>query len=261
MLIDTHAHIYSADFTDDLDEMLFRASQAGIAAVCMPNIDHESIEPMLAIAKKYSWCHAMMGLHPCHVKENYKEELATVEAYLSRDTFCAVGEIGIDLYWDKTYVDEQMEAFRFQIALAKEAGLPIVIHSRDSLDQTIQTVQNMQDGNLRGVFHCFNGTDDQAQKIIDLGFFMGIGGVLTYKNAGVDKVVANLPLANLVLETDAPYLSPVPYRGKRNECAYVAGVAEKLAMLKEISLNEVASITTKNAISLFGLNKAQDLNP
>lgn len=255
MLIDTHAHIYSAEFADDLDAMLARAREAGISAVYMPNIDQNSIKPMLDIASEYDWCYPMMGLHPCHVKDDYLEELRIVEKYLTEQSFCAVGEIGIDLYWDKTFVDEQMKAFRFQISLAREAGLPIVIHSRDSLDQTIQVVRDMQNGTLKGVFHCFNGTVEQARKIMELGFYMGIGGVLTYKNAGVDKVVEQLPLEYMVLETDAPYLSPVPYRGKRNECSYIATIAEKLAMIKEKSMSEIAEITTKNARDLFGMKE------
>jgi TatD DNase family protein len=253
MLIDTHAHIYSTEFTDELDAMLARAREAGISAVCMPNIDQNSIKPMLDIASQYDWCYPMMGLHPCHVKEDYQDALRIVEKQLAAQSFCAVGEIGIDLYWDKTYVGEQIQAFRFQISLAMEAGLPIVIHSRDSLDQTIQVVREMQDGTLRGVFHCFNGTVEQARNIMELGFYMGIGGVLTYKNAGVDKVVEQLPLEYMVLETDAPYLSPVPYRGKRNECAYIATIAEKLAIIKEESMERIAEITTKNARDLFGL--------
>jgi len=255
MLIDTHAHIYSAEFADDLDEMLTRARQAGISAVCMPNIDQNSIKPMLDIASEYDWCYPMMGLHPCHVREDYLDALRIVEKHLGAQSFCAVGEIGIDLFWDKTYVDEQINAFRFQISLAREAGLPIVIHSRDSLDQTIQVVREMQYGTLRGVFHCFNGTVEQAQSIMELGFYMGIGGVLTYKNAGVDKVVEQLPLEFMVLETDAPYLSPVPYRGKRNECAYIATIAEKLAIIKGESMARIAEITTKNAQDLFTLKE------
>ena len=255
MLIDTHAHIYSAEFAEDLDEMLTRARQAGISAVCMPNIDQNSIKPMLDIASQYDWCYPMMGLHPCHIKEDYQDALRIVEKQLASQSFCAVGEIGIDLYWDKTYVDEQIKAFRFQISLAMEAGLPLVIHSRDSLDQTIQVVRALQDGTLKGVFHCFNGTVEQAQSIMELGFYMGIGGVLTYKNAGVDKVVEQLPLEFMVLETDAPYLSPVPYRGKRNECAYIATIAEKLAIIKGESMARIAEITTKNAQDLFSLKE------
>ncbi len=251
MFIDTHAHIYSEEFREDLENMLANAELAGITDIYMPNIDSTSIDEMMQIAEKYKNCHAMMGLHPCYVKENYKDELAIVEKYLAEHTFAGIGEIGIDLYWDKTYANEQEDAFRRQIALSKEYNLPFVIHSRDSLDMTISIVNELQDGCLSGIFHCFNGTEDQAKKIIDVGFMMGIGGVITYKNAGVDIVVANIPMEYLVLETDAPYLSPVPYRGKRNECAYISNIAEKMAEIKGMSKSEIGVVTTFNANKLF----------
>jgi len=251
MFIDTHAHIYSEEFKDDLENMLANAAIAGITDIYMPNIDSTSIDEMMRIAVKHKNCHAMMGLHPCYVKENYQDELAIVEKYLSDHTFAGVGEIGIDLYWDKTYATEQEIVFRRQIALAKEYGIPFVIHSRDSLDLTIDIVSEMQDGSLSGIFHCFNGTLDQAKRIMNTGFLMGIGGVITYKNAGVDKVVAEIPLEYIVLETDAPYLSPVPYRGKRNECAYISVIAEKIAEVKELTKSEIGAVTTFNANKLF----------
>ena len=251
MFIDTHAHIYSEEFKDDLENMLTNAAIAGITDIYMPNIDSTSIGEMMRIAEKHKNCHAMMGLHPCYVKENYQDELALVEKYLSDHAFAGVGEIGIDLYWDKTFAKEQEIVFRRQIALAKEHGIPFVIHSRDSLDITIDIVTEMQDGSLSGIFHCFNGTLDQAKRIMNTGFLMGIGGVITYKNAGVDKVVADIPLEYIVLETDAPYLSPVPYRGKRNECAYISVIAEKIAEVKELTKSEIGAVTTFNANKLF----------
>lgn len=251
MFIDTHAHIYSEEFKDDLENMLANAANSGITDIYMPNIDSTSIDEMMRIATKHKNCHAMMGLHPCYVKENYKEELAIVEKNLADHTFSGVGEIGIDLYWDKTFAEEQEIAFRRQIALAKEHGLPFVIHSRDSLDITIDIVTELQDGSLSGIFHCFNGTLDQAKRIMDTGFLMGIGGVITYKNSGVDKVVADIPIEFLVLETDAPYLSPVPYRGKRNECAYISVIADKLAEIKEITKSEIGALTTINTNKIF----------
>lgn len=251
MLTDTHAHIYAEDFAEDLDNMLLRAREAGVTDIYMPNIDSTSLPAMLALAARHDWCHPMMGLHPCHVKENYKAELNIVEQELAKGGYCGVGEVGIDHYWDKTFISEQEEAFRWQVAAAREARLPVIIHSRESLDLTIAIIQEMQDGRLSGIFHCFNGTQDQGRRIMDSGFLMGIGGVITYKNAGVDKVVSTLPLDSMVLETDSPYLSPVPYRGKRNESAYVALVAQKLAELLEISTDTVAMVTTENAARLF----------
>ena len=252
MFIDTHAHIYGEEFKDDLDIMISNANMQGITDIYMRNIDSTSIERMLWIQDNFEGCHATIGLHPCYVKENYQEELKVMENWLSKASFVGIGEIGIDLYWDKTFIQEQNKAFSFQISMAKEAGLPIIIHSRESLDLTIQAVANHQDGNLKGIFHCFNGSLDQAKKIIDLGFYMGIGGVITYKNAGVDQVVAQLPLTSLVLETDAPYLTPVPYRGKRNESAYIAIIAQKLAEVKSCKIEEIASTTTFNAKMIFG---------
>jgi len=253
MFIDTHAHIFTKEFDDDRPEMVLRAKNNGVTDIFMPNIDSSTIEKMIEVEAQYEGCHAMIGLHPCDVKENYKDELKIMEQYLDKKPFAAVGEIGIDLYWDKTFADEQEKAFRFQINMARSAGIPFVIHSRDSLDLTIQIVTELQDGSLSGIFHCFNGTLDQAKRIMDIGFYMGIGGVLTYKNAGVDKVVAELPMDSLVLETDAPYLSPVPYRGKRNEPSFLVNIASKLAEIKGLSINEVAGITTVHAQSLFKL--------
>ncbi len=255
MFIDTHAHIYSSEFSSDRKEMIQRAKADGVSTILMPNIDSQSVQGMMELAEQYPFCIPMMGLHPCHVRENYLEELAQVEDLLRKYPYIAVGEIGIDLYWDKTYVEEQEYAYRKQIALAKEHGLPVVIHSRDSLHMTIGILEELQDGTLSGVFHCFNGSLEDASRIQALGFYMGIGGVITYKNAGVDATVAKIPLEYLVLETDAPYLSPVPYRGKRNECAFISCVAEKLANLKQVNLEQVGRITTENAVKLFKLDR------
>ncbi|RME98209.1 MAG: TatD family deoxyribonuclease, partial [Bacteroidetes bacterium] len=226
MLIDTHAHLYSKKFDHDREEMLQRAIAAGVGQFLLPNIDRESIESMLALEAAHpDRCHAMMGLHPCSVQANYQEELAVVRDWLDKRPFLAVGEIGIDLYWDKTYLEEQKEAFLLQVEWALELDLPIVIHARESLDLLIELVRGVGDKRLRGVFHCFTGSLAQAQAIIELGFYLGIGGVATYKNSGLTETLAQLPLSAIILETDAPYLAPVPKRGKRNESAYVRYVA------------------------------------
>ena len=253
-LIDTHAHIYSPEFEGELDQILERAQAVGVAHIFMPNIDSTSIDAMLKIEDHYNFCHAMMGLHPCYVKENYPVELAIVERYLSEREFCGVGEVGLDYFWDKTFVVEQKEAFEIQIQWAKDLKLPVIIHSRDSLDDTIATIKKFQDGNLRGIFHCFNGTVDQAKLIEELGFLMGVGGVITYRNAMLDQVFPAVNPNNLVLETDSPYLPPVPYRGKRNEPSYCKEIAVKLAEILQISVNELTEITNNNAKKLFGLN-------
>lgn len=254
MLIDTHAHLYAKAFDKDREEMLERARQQGIEQFLLPNIDQHSIAGMLDLEAAHPGvCFAMMGLHPCSVKENVEEELAIVKKWLDQRDFLAVGEIGIDLYWDKTFVKEQQMAFLRQVEWALELDRPIVIHARDSIDMLIELVQEVQNGQLRGVFHCFTGNVEQARKIMDLGFYLGIGGVLTFKNAGLDKTLYELPLDRIILETDAPYLSPVPFRGKRNESAYVHQVAAKLALIKELDLKVIAQTTTTNARQLFRL--------
>ncbi len=252
MLIDTHAHLYAKQFDEDREEMLRRAEKAGIHRFYLPNIDSTSIEVMLELEATHpDKCFAMMGLHPCSVKADYEKELTIVEQWLGRRSFCAVGEIGIDLYWDKTLLEEQKDAFRRQINWAKELQVPIIIHARDALDIIIDIVKEEKDERLQGIFHCFGGTLEQAQSIMDLEFYMGLGGVLTYKKAKLDEIVRNIPMDHLVLETDAPYLAPTPKRGKRNESAYMSFVAQKLANIKELSLEEVAKITTKNALKVF----------
>lgn len=263
-LIDTHAHLYAEQFDNDRDTVIEDAIRQGVEYFFLPNIDSTSIEGMLALASKYPGkCFPMMGLHPCYVTKTYKDDLMVVKEWLKKmkenetpHRFWAVGEIGIDLYWDKTYFNEQQEAFREQITLAKEYGLPIIIHTRNSFDETLSIVKEMNDDSLKGIFHCFSGNTEQALEVIALaGFKLGIGGVVTFKNSGVDKVVEAVGLEHIVLETDAPYLAPVPYRGKRNESAYVRLVAEKIAAVKNIPVEEVARVTTKNALELFGVGK------
>ena len=256
MLLDTHAHLYSAKFDRDRDEMLQRAIDAGVEGFYLPNIDLASIEGMLALTDRYpERVFPMMGLHPCDVKAGFREQLSEIESWLDRREFCAVGEIGIDLYWDKTYVQEQIEAFQMQCGWAVRRGLPICIHSRESIDLILELLEEMPEAQRpTGVFHCFTGTLAQADRILDLGFKMGLGGVLTFKNSGLDKVAVDLPLDSLILETDAPYLAPTPYRGKRNESSYIPLVAQKLADIKGISVEEVARATTANGFALFGTN-------
>ena len=250
---DTHSHIYLEDFAGDRNEMLKRAETEGVTKILMPAIDSTTHEQTIEVSYLYPGkCFAMMGLHPCSVKINFKEELDLVKKYLDQQKFIAVGETGLDFYWDKTFTNEQFESFNQQIEWALEYNLPIVIHSRNSIDECIEVVRRQQRGKLKGVFHCFSGSIEQAREIIELGFYLGIGGVVTYKNSGLDKVVEQIDMKHILLETDAPYLSPVPFRGKRNECSYIKYVAEKIAAIKKISVEDVATITTANAEMLFG---------
>ena len=252
MLIDTHAHLYSSKFDDDRADMIARAQAAGVERVYLPNVDSKSIEGMLALEAAYpDYCVAMMGLHPCSVKADYERELAVVREWLDERPFVAVGEIGIDLYWDKTFVKEQQAAFLTQTRWAKELGVPIVIHARESIDMLVELLQDEKGPELKGVFHCFTGKAEQARAVLDLGMYLGIGGVATFKNGGLDKVLPEVPLAALVLETDAPYLAPKPYRGKRNESAYVRLVAERVATIMNFSFEKVVQMTGANARQLF----------
>jgi TatD DNase family protein len=252
-LIDTHAHIYVGEFEADKVEMLKMAENEEVTKILMPAIDNTTHELMLQLEREYhSHCFSMMGLHPCSVRENYKDELNTARNYLDKRPFTAVGEIGLDFYWDKTFVEQQYAAFHEQIEWALHFDIPIAIHSRNSTDECIKVVAEHQKGKLKGVFHCFSGNTMQAKQVIDLGFYLGIGGVVTFKNSGLDKVLQDLALANIVLETDAPYLAPVPFRGKRNEPSYLKYVVEKIATIKNVSVDEVAEITTANAEKLFG---------
>jgi TatD DNase family protein len=252
-ITDTHSHIYLSEFEADRHDMLLRAEKEGIGKILMPAIDSSTHQQMLDLENlNPAQCFAMMGLHPCSVKQNFKEELAIIKNYLGQRSFIAVGEIGLDFYWDKTFTHQQYEAFRRQIEWALDVQRPIVIHSRNSMDECIRVVKEYQKGKLKGVFHCFSGNAEQAQQIIDLGFYLGIGGVITYKNSGLDKVMEQVEMKYVVLETDAPYLAPVPFRGKRNEPAYIKYVTEKLAALKSISAGEIALITSANSDTLFG---------
>jgi TatD DNase family protein len=250
-LVDTHTHIYLSEFDDDRGAVIRRARDAGIGTLIMPAIDSSTHEAMMAVGSAFENCHAMMGLHPCSVNQDYEKELAIVKDHLEKRQFMAIGEIGLDFYWDKTFTDQQYEAFHRQIALALEYRLPIVVHTRNAIDEAIGVVR--QYPGLTGVFHCFSGSHEQAVRITEAGFYLGIGGVVTFKNAGLDKVIERIGLGRVVLETDAPYLAPVPYRGKRNEPAYTKLVAEKLAGLVSSTLAEVAELTTENAKNLFKL--------
>lgn len=253
-LVDTHAHLYSSQFQDDIHEMMQRARENGVEKMLLPNIDRSSTEAMWKVVNGYpDQCFPMMGLHPCSVNGTYKEELGHVQEELATGRYIAVGEIGIDLYWDKTYLTEQTIAFEQQMEWAKELNLPVAIHCRESFDEIFASVQKAQDGRLRGVLHCFTGTAAQAQRCIDLGLHLGLGGVLTFKKSGIDDAIKHIPMEWLLLETDAPYLAPTPHRGKRNESGYTKLVAEKLAEVKEMSLEAVAAITTENAQNLFKL--------
>lgn len=255
-LVDTHAHLYSKRFQNDRQVMVERAIESGVELMLLPNIDLESIAPMLELEAAFpQHCIPMMGLHPCSVGTDYETVLAQMEVWLDRRPFLAVGEMGVDLYWDKTYLNEQIEAFRIQVGWAKERKLPIVIHCRESMDLVIDLVRELHDENLRGVFHCFTGNLKQAEAIMELGFYLGIGGILTYKNGGIDEVIREVSSDFLLLETDAPYLAPVPHRGKRNESAYVRHVAERMAEIRGISVEAVAKMTSQNAKTLFELEK------
>lgn len=253
-MIDTHAHIYLPQFSSDLSETIQRAREVGLQFIMMPDIDSSTTQLMREVEKTYpEICRSMIGLHPCSVKENYREELKLVKNELETGEYIAVGEIGTDLYWDKTYWEEQQEALRIQLEWAAERDLPAVLHCRDSIDETIEIVQKVKSEGLRGIFHCFTGSVDQAVKIVDMGFYLGIGGVVTFKNGGLEPVIKNLPLNSLVLETDSPYLAPSPNRGKRNEPSYIHLVAEKIASIKGVEVSEVVDTTTQTAKRIFGL--------
>ena len=239
-------------FKDDLEKVIDHALSRGVKRIFLPNIDSSSVIDMNRICEQYKGvCFPMIGLHPTSVRENYNDELLLVEEQLNNNHYIAVGEIGIDLYWDKSFLNEQQSAFEKQLCLAVENGLPVVIHARESFDEIFCILDQKNISGLTGVFHSFTGNIDQAKKILSYGFYIGINGIVTFKNSGLEKVVKEIPLDRLLIETDAPFLAPVPYRGKRNESSYVTEVAKKIAEIKELEPEDLANITTRNALSLF----------
>ena len=253
-IVDTHTHLYLDKFKEDIDKVISRAKENGVSKFIFPAIDSSHFENMHNLKNRYPEnIYLMTGLHPTDVKENYKEELDFVTKTLKNHNYVAIGEIGIDLYWDKFFLKQQQEAFRFQIRLAIKNDLPIVIHCREAFDEIFEILNEENCETLRGVFHCFTGDLDQANKAISLGFLLGIGGVVTFKNGGIDKFLNQIDLKHIVLETDSPYLSPVPFRGKRNESSYIIYVLEKLSELYKIPKEEIALVTTNNAKKMFSL--------
>ena len=253
-IIDTHTHLYLNQFKKDIDDVIASAKEIGVKKFIFPAIDSSHFDSMHSLKNKYpNEIYLMSGLHPTDVKENYKDELDFVVNTLKTNNYVAIGEIGIDLYWDKTFLKQQQEAFIFQIRLAIKHDLPIVIHCRQAFDQIFEILDKENCDKLRGIFHCFTGTFEEAQRAIDLGFVLGIGGVVTFKNGGIDKFLHKIDLKNIVLETDSPYLAPVPFRGKRNESSYIIYVIEKLSEIYGISKEKIAEITSKNAEKVFGL--------
>ncbi len=254
IITDTHTHLYSEAFDEDRDKVIQNAIDQGIERFFIPSIDSSYTKSMLDLEKQYPKnMFLMMGLHPTHVKENYKEELIHVELMLSKRHFYAIGEIGIDLYWDKTYLNEQQEAFKFQIHLAKKYGLPIVIHCRDSFDEIFEVLEDEKAEDLFGIFHCFTGTEEQAKRALSYNMKLGIGGVVTFKNGKIDTFLNKIDLNHIVLETDSPYLAPVPYRGKRNESVYLLQVLKKLSLIYDLDEKVIANITTQNSKEVFGV--------
>lgn len=255
-IFDTHSHMFLEDFDEDREVCMKNALDDGVYCTALPNIDSSTIDRVKEMMAKYpNQTIGMMGLHPCSVKADFQKELETLKSELDTGKYHAVGEIGMDLYWDKTFFEQQVDAFKIQIGWAKETGLPIVIHARDSFKEIFDVLDSEYDDRLKGVFHCFTGNEAEAEKALGYSnFYLGLGGVLTFKNSGLDKTVANLDPNRLVLETDAPYLTPHPFRGKRNQTAYTRLVAEKLATIFDVSLEEIAEISTRNARNLFQLN-------
>lgn len=251
-LIDTHTHLYAEAFDEDRDLMIQRAIDTGVTDFFIPAIDSTYTDRMLSLEKQYpDQMHLMTGVHPTHIKEHYKEELDHVSSLLNQRNFCAIGEIGMDLYWDKTYVKEQQEAFDLQIQWAKKYELPFVIHCRDAFDEVFEVLDGHNPNDLRGIFHCFTGTLEQAKRILTCNLKLGIGGVVTFKNGKLDQFLNQIPLSEIVLETDAPYLAPTPYRGKRNESSYIQEVASKVAALYGLPIATIAEETSKNALDIF----------
>lgn len=254
-MIDTHAHIYLEQFDKDRTEVLDRAAQVGVKRILMPAINEDSFEQMRKMRHGQIHFHSMAGMHPCEVNvhTNPEQWIDILEKQVETGEYLAIGEIGLDYYWDKTHVDKQKHLFRMQVEVARARNKPIVIHNRDSTADMLDIIEELQDGSLRGVWHCFNGSVSEGKRAISLGMYLGIGGVLTFKNAGVDKTVSELPIERMILETDSPYLAPVPYRGKRNEPAYILEVAKKLAVVKNCDLVEIQTLTSENAKALFDL--------
>lgn len=251
-LIDTHTHLYVKEFKDDVDEVIQRAADAGVEKFFLPAIDSSETESMLQLEKKYPGkAFAMAGLHPCSVKENYQEELRKIETQLSQRKFAAIGETGLDFYWDTTFTKQQIDSLHIHTAWALQYKIPLVLHTRNSIPEAIEIVEYYKGKGLKGIFHCFSGNMEEAKKIIDAGFMLGIGGVLTFKNSGLADVIKHVDLKHLVLETDSPYLAPAPFRGKRNESSYLKFIADKLAEVKNISGEEVAAVTSANAERIF----------
>jgi TatD DNase family protein len=250
--IDTHAHIYLDQFEKDIDRVISGAREVSVGKIFMPNIDSGSIERMIRLEQDYpGYCFSMIGLHPCSVNEGMDAEIRVMESWLGNREFSAIGETGTDLYWDKTFFEQQVESLELHIAWAKEYDIPIILHSRDSLDETISIIERNYDGRLKGIFHCFNGNADQARRITDMNFLMGIGGVLTFKNSKLDKTIEKLSISHLVLETDSPFLAPHPYRGNRNEPRHIPLIAQKLADIFGLTIKEIAKITSENAEKTF----------
>ena len=251
--IDTHTHLYLDQFKDDIDQVIQNALDSGVSKMLLPNIDSNTIASMNALNEKFPGiCYPMIGLHPSDVKENYQDELAIVKKESASNKYIAIGEIGIDLYWDKTFLTQQQDAFAIQLELAKSLGIPVVIHARDSFNEIFEVMDQHNDDSLTGVLHCFTGNLEQANRVINYGGFkLGIGGVATFKNGGLNKVIPHVDLAHLILETDSPFLAPSPYRGKRNESQYIPIIADKIAQMKGIKIEEVAEVTTENALGLF----------
>ena len=254
MITDTHTHLYSEQFDEDRPAMIQRAKDVGVSRFFIPAIDSSYTQRMLDLESDFKDdVFLMMGLHPTSVKENYKEELAHVREWLNKRSFIGIGEIGIDLYWDRSFLMQQQEAFKTQIQWAKEKKLPIVIHCRDAFDEIFEVLETEKGSDLFGIFHCFTGTLEQAQKAISYNMKLGIGGVATFKNGKIDKFLNTIDIKHIVLETDAPYLAPTPYRGKRNESSYITKVLDKLASIYQISSEEIARITTENSKAVFGV--------
>ena len=253
-MIDSHCHLYSSEFEQDIDLIVTRALEESVSKFYLPAIDSGTHEKMISFEGKYpDKCFSMMGLHPCSVKDNYRDELEIIAGWLAKRSFAAIGETGLDFYWDQTFIKEQYIALEQQVDWALQYDVPLVLHTRNALQETIDVIKNFSSTSLRGIFHCFGGTPKQAEQIIDAGFYLGIGGVITYKNSGLTEAISEVDLQYLVLETDAPYLTPVPFRGKRNESSYLKYIAAKIADVKNTTLENVDTITTANAEKLFGL--------